>query len=295
MPHPPCTRKFGSIPGTLCGLTVGVLAALMVATNPKGLFAAEGPFERPMGQQLQLQAPPPGATPLWREGFDNLFSPNSLSGTAKSLALLAVISIVPAILLMTTSFVRISVVLGLLRQSFGTQLVPSNQVITTLALFMTAVIMAPVWLQVYQQAIAPYAAAPAAIDGQTAYRAGIQPIRRFMSQQIELAGNSDDVWLFHDFLPPTGHEPETYDEVSLVALLPAYLISELKVAFLIGFQIYLPFLIIDLVVAGVTASMGMMTLSPAVISLPLKLSLFVLVDGWHLVVGMLLQSFAVAG
>jgi flagellar biosynthetic protein FliP len=115
-----------------------------------------------------------------------------------------------------------------------------------------------------------------------------------MSRQIELADNRDDVWLFYDYLPESRNgepEPETYEEVPLAALLPAFMLSELKVSFLIGFQIYLPFLILDMVVSSVTISMGMMMLPPVLISLPLKLLLFVLVDGWNLVVGMLLQSF----
>ena len=121
--------------------------------------------------------------------------------------------------------------------------------------------------------------------------AGIQPVRRFMSAQIERTGNSNDVWLFCKYLPEGTSVPSSYDEVPLPALLPAFMLSELKTAFLIGFQIYLPFLVLDLVVASVTISMGMLMLPPMLISLPLKLLLFVLVDGWHLVVGMLMESF----
>jgi flagellar biosynthetic protein FliP len=129
-----------------------------------------------------------------------------------------------------------------------------------------------------------------------AWDAGVRPVRRFMSQQIENAGNSDDVWLFYDYMSSTDVDdtppPETYDDVPLQALLPAFMLSELKTAFLIGFQIYLPFLILDIVIASVTISMGMLMLPPVMISLPFKILLFVLVDGWHLVVGMLLESFA---
>ena len=130
--------------------------------------------------------------------------------------------------------------------------------------------------------------------GETAWNNGVVPLKRFMSRQIDAAGNSDDVWLFYEYLPAnerTTKPPETYEDVPLVALLPAFMLSELKVAFLIGFQIYLPFLILDLVVSSVTISMGMMMLPPVMISLPLKLLLFVLVDGWTLIVGMLLESF----
>jgi flagellar biosynthetic protein FliP len=207
--------------------------------------------------------------------------------------LLTVLSLAPAILLMTTSFVRIVVVLGLLRQALGTQQLPPSQVITALALFMTLVVMMPTWNEVYSASIRPYSTGEIT-DPEEAWNAGVVPLKEFMARQIDLAGNSDDVWLFYDYLPESqrrGQPPETYDQVPLQALLPAFMLSELKVAFLIGFQIYLPFLILDLVVSSVTISMGMMMLPPVMISLPLKLLLFVLVDGWTLVVRMLLESF----
>jgi len=124
------------------------------------------------------------------------------------------------------------------------------------------------------------------------WQAGVAPIREFMSEQIVRARNGDDVRLFLDYLPPQSPPPQSYADVPLQALLPAFLVSELKVSFLIGFQIYLPFVIVDLVVSSVTMSMGMVMVPPLTISLPLKLLLFVLVDGWHLVVEMLLQSFS---
>ena len=130
--------------------------------------------------------------------------------------------------------------------------------------------------------------------GSGRWEAGSKPIHRFMSQQIDAAGNRDDIFMFYQYMPEDSEvpPPEFYDDVPLRVLLPAYMLSELKVAFLIGFQIYLPFLILDIVVASVTISMGMMMLPPVMISLPFKLMLFVLVDGWNLVVGMLLSSFA---
>jgi flagellar biosynthetic protein FliP len=217
-------------------------------------------------------------------------SPKGLASTLQVMLLLTVLSLAPAILLMTTSFVRIIVVLGLLRQALGTQQLPPSQVITALAMFMTVLIMAPTWKQVYDDSIGPYTANKLTLE--EAWNAGVQPVRRFMSRQIEAAGNSDDVWLFYEHLPPGGKEPETYDDVPLQVLLPAFMLSELKTAFLIGFQIYLPFLVLDIVISSVTISMGMMMLPPVMISLPFKLLLFVLVDGWNLVVGMLLESFA---
>jgi flagellar biosynthetic protein FliP len=219
-------------------------------------------------------------------------SPEGLRSTLQAAMLLTVLSLAPAILLMTTSFVRIAVVLGLLRQALGTQQLPPNQVLTSIAMFMTLLLMTPVWKDVYDNAIQPYTDPAVQMSPQEAWEAGVKPIRRFMSRQIDAAGNSDDVWLFYQYLPANTAAPQTYDDVPLQVLLPAYMLSELKTAFLIGFQIYLPFLILDMVVASVTISMGMLMLPPVMISLPLKLMLFVLVDGWHLVVGMLLESFA---
>ena len=215
--------------------------------------------------------------------------PEGLSSALKIMLLLTVVSMAPVVLLMTTCFVRIIVVLGLLRQALGTQQLPPTQVITSLALFMTLLIMTPVWSRAYEEGIKPYTNHEISLE--EAWDASIRPIRQFMSAQINRAGNQDDIFLFYKYLPEDTPEPETYDEVPLRVLLPAFMLSELKTAFLIGFQIYLPFVILDMVVASVTISMGMLMLPPVLISLPLKLLLFVLVDGWHLVVGMLMESF----
>lgn len=226
-----------------------------------------------------------GGPKLWtsREG---------MTSALQIMLLLTVLSLAPAILLMTTCFVRIVIVLGLLRQALGLQQSPPSQVITSLAMFMTILIMTPTWSDVYHDAIEPYSQPGSEMTLAEAWDAGVKPIRHFMSRQIEIAGNSDDVWLFYEYLPDRGQKPpETYDEVPLQALLPAYMLSELKTSFLIGFQIFLPFLILDIVVASVTISMGMMMLPPVMISLPFKMLLFVLVDGWRLIVGMLLESF----
>ncbi len=222
---------------------------------------------------------------------DHWTSPEGLSSTLQVMLLLTVLSLAPAILLMTTSFVRIIVVLGLLRQALGTQQLPPSQVITSLAMFMTLLIMAPVWNDVYDNAIEPYTDPSSDMTLEEAWQEGSLPIKRFMSRQIVAAENVDDVLLFYQYLPEDTPAPETFDDVPLRVLLPAYMLSELKIAFLIGFQIYLPFLILDIVVASVTISMGMLMLPPVMISLPFKLMLFVLVDGWRLVVGMLLESF----
>ena len=167
--------------------------------------------------------------------------------------LLAVVSLAPAALLMTTCYVRIVVVLSLLRQALGMQNLPPTQVITTLALFLTLLVMSPVWKQVYDEAVVPYTQHQ--ISGEQAWKAGVAPIRRFMSMQIEKTQNTEDVWLFMNYLPKQA-TPKSYDDVPLQALLPAFMLSELKTAFLIGFQIYLPFLILDMVVASVMVSIG---------------------------------------
>ncbi len=234
------------------------------------------------------------ATDRWMQAadIDRWTEPGQIESSIKTIGLLTIVSLAPALLLMTTSFVRISIVLGLLRQAIGAQLLPSNQIITSLAMFLTFLVMTPVWQQVYREAIQPYAEQTSPMTPTEAWQAGIRPIRQFMSRQIELAENGQDVLLFYEYLPATSQAPQSYEDVPLQILMPAFMLSELKTAFLIGFQIYLPFLILDLVVSSVTVSMGMMMLPPAMVSLPLKLLLFVLVDGWHLVVGMLLQSFS---
>jgi flagellar biosynthetic protein FliP len=229
-------------------------------------------------------------------------SPQGLASTLQVMLLLTVVSLAPAILLMTTGFVRIIVVLGLLRQALGTQQLPPSQVVTSIALFMTLLLMAPVWSETYEKGIKPYTNSEIGLN--EAFTRGVAPVREFMAHQIQLTKNDDDVYLFMHYLPEeqdpsTGEAPnyvyyspkEGEREVPLLALLPAFMLSELKTAFLIGFQIYLPFVILDIVVASVTISMGMLMLPPVLVSLPFKLLLFVLVDGWHLVVGMLMQSF----
>jgi flagellar biosynthetic protein FliP len=237
------------------------------------------------------------------QSVDDWTSPQGLTSTIQVMLLLTVISLAPAILLMTTSFIRIVVVLGLLRQALGTQQLPPSQVVTSIAMFMTLLIMAPTWQRVYDDAIAPYTAGE--LNLEEAWTRGADPVRRFMSDQIRRTENDDDVYLFLRYMPEEfsslSDQPELVyygaaagqRNVPLRALVPAFMLSELKTAFLIGFQIYLPFVILDIVIASVTISMGMLMLPPVLISLPFKLLLFVMVDGWHLVVEMLLESFEI--
>ena len=224
-------------------------------------------------------------------GPEKWTSPEGMTGSLQIMLLLTVLSMAPAILLMTTCYVRIIIVLGLLRQAIGLQSLPPSQVMTSVALFMTLFVMTPVWTRVYEDAIKPYTDPEIEMSLEEAYDAGSIPIREFMSRQIDVAGNHDDVHLFYSYMDKEAPLPSTFSDVPMRVLLPAFILSELKTAFLMGFQIYLPFLIVDLVVASVTISMGMLMLPPAVISLPFKLLLFVLVDGWRLVVEMLMNSF----
>lgn len=254
-------------------------------------------------QRLQAEPAPlvPGVPNFNLPNVDQFVSPQGLSSSLNVWLVVTVLSLAPAILMMSTCFVRFIVVLSLLRQALGTQNLPPNQVLMGLSLLLTLMVMAPVWNESYQQGIRPYTdAAPGATRPPfpIVFENTVRPLRRFMSQQIDKAHNADAVWMFIEYQRPEAdspeaedwREPETYDEVPLTVLLPAYLLSELKTAFLIGFQIYLPFLIIDLVVASVLMSMGMSMLPPTQISLPFKLLLFVLIDGWTLTVGMLIES-----
>lgn len=232
---------------------------------------------------------------FFTSGPEHWTSRDGLTSSLQILVLLTVLSLAPAILLMTTCYVRIIVVMGLLRQALGTGQLPPSQVITAISLFMTMFVMAPVWNEVYDKSIGPYTAEGSDMSVMEAWEAGIAPVRSFMIRQIDVAKNDEDVLLFYRYHAPGASLPEHFEEVPLQVLLPAYMLSELKTAFLMGFQIFLPFLLIDLVVASVTISMGMMMLPPAMISLPFKLLLFVLIDGWRLVVEMLLVSFGTAG
>ena len=199
-----------------------------------------------------------------------------------------VMSLAPALLLMTTCFVRMSVVLSLTRQAIGTANLPSTQIITSLALFLSALVMWPVWTTAYQAGIEPYQAGEVSL--QEAFDRGSLPIRRWMSHQIEEAGNRDTVALFLRRHPDGVNQVDSYDQIPTEVLLPAFLVSELEVAFMIGFRILLPFLVLDCVVATLVVSTGLVMLPPTIVSLPLKLLVFVMADGWSLVVRGLLDG-----
>ncbi len=216
--------------------------------------------------------------------------------TISIVLLLTVLTLAPAILVMCTSFTRIIVVLALLRQALGTQALPPSQVLVGLSLFMTMLVMAPTFDQINKNAIVPLTENE--INEIQAWEQVKVPIKSFMFAQIEYAGNEADLFMILEYRGVDTSRPGELTlekDVDLITLVPAFILSELKVAFLMGFQLYLPFLIIDMVISSVLISMGMMMLPPVLISLPFKLLLFVLVDGWLLVAGNLLSSFAVPG
>ena len=210
-------------------------------------------------------------------------STDKVSVGLQLLIVLTVITLAPAILLLLTSFTRIVVVLSLLRHALGTQQMPPNQIIIGLSLFLTVFIMMPVGQTVYREALTPYY--DEQISGEEALNLAAAPIKSFMLKQTR----EKDLALFLKISKEK--RPEKADDISLAVVIPAFVISELKTAFQIGFLLYLPFFIIDMVVSSILLSMGMMMLPPVMMSLPFKLLLFVLVDGWNLIVGSLVQSF----
>ena len=211
-------------------------------------------------------------------------SADGLSSTLQILILLTVISLAPSILIMVTSFTRILVVLHFARTATGLQTTPPNQVLIGLALFLTLFIMSPVFTQINEQAVKPLTANE--ITQEEALERGLEPLRDFMFNQIR---NESDLTLFCNIAGI--EEVETLDEIPTYVLIPAFIISELRIAFYIGFIIYIPFIVIDMVVSSTLMSMGMMMLPPTVISTPFKILLFIIVDGWSLIIGELVQTF----
>ncbi len=212
-------------------------------------------------------------------------TPEEVAVVLEIIALLTILTLAPAILVLMTPFTRLVVVFHFLRQAMGTQNSPPNQVLIGLALFMTFFIIQPVAKNIYENALNPYL--DREISYETAFEKAQAPIQKFLLLNTREA----DIALF--IKASDLKKPETRNDLSLLVLIPAYVISELKTAFIIGFVLYIPFLVIDMVVASVLLSMGMMMLPPIMISLPFKLMLFVLADGWHLLTGSLLKSFGV--
>jgi flagellar biosynthetic protein FliP len=221
--------------------------------------------------------------PSFKFGIEKGGDPGDVSVLLQIVFLLTVLTLAPAILILMTSFTRLAVVFSFLRQAVGTQQTPSNQIIAGLALFLTFFIMMPIWQKINNNALQPFLHEE--MSQEIALKAAINPIRDFMFKQTR----EKDLALFIKMSKMD--KPKNEDDIPTSVLIPAFVISELKTAFIIGFVLFVPFLIIDMVVASVLLSMGMMMLPPIMVSLPFKLMLFVLVDGWNIIVGSLVKSF----
>jgi len=247
---------------------IGLIVCLLtVAIASSAVFVAAAPVPLP---SLNI-------------GVGTATKPGEVATTIQIFLLLTVLSLAPSLLIMTTSFTRIVVVLSFLRTALGTQQAPSNQIILALSLFLTFFIMTPVWQQVDRDAYQPYKAG--ALSQEQAFEKATQPVRKFMLSQTR----EKDLALFVSLSKQA--RPKNADDIPTLTIVPAFMISELRTAFQIGFLIYIPFIVVDMVVASVLMSMGMMMLPPVMISLPFKILLFVLVDGWGLVISSLVKSF----
>ena len=220
--------------------------------------------------------------PTFQLGMEDMDEPGKVSSALQILFLLTILTLAPSILIMTTSFARIIIVLSFLRQAMGTQQTPPTQVLIGLGLFLTLFVMGPTWSKINENALQPYLNEE--ISQMDALKLAEAPLKSFMLAQTR----EKDLSLFVNL---GAGERGSDSEVEIQSLIPAFIISELKTAFQVGFLIYVPFLILDMVVASILLSMGMMMLPPVLISLPFKLMLFVMVDGWYLIVGSLIRSF----
>lgn len=263
-------------------LLTAVLVAMLLAAPQAGAQSLPAP-QGPARPALPAAPAAPNAPLSLTLSGMNPTSPGNISTTMQMLGLFTILSLAPAILMMVTCFVRIVVVLGFVRRAIGTPEVPPSQVLLALALFLTFFVMAPTFTQINNEALQPYLAGK--IAPKEAYDAGIEPLREFMFKHCR----KTDLALFVQLA--NMERPNSKADIPTLVLVPAYLISELKTAFIIGFIIYIPFLVIDMVVSSILLSMGMMMLPPVVISLPFKILLFVLVDGWGLVIGSLVRTF----
>lgn len=283
-PAPATTPAAGATTGNAPASTPGTTPAATPANgNPPGAKPGKDktpPADLPTGpvdSNLHLQ---PGMGPV------GLQIPGVPGGTVpwSVIILLTGLTLIPALLLCVTPFARLLIVFHFLRQALGLQTTPSNQTLIGLSLILTFFLMQPVATQIYDSAIVPMQAGQ--ISATTAFQRGETPLRKFMSHYVR----DKDVALFIELAKEP--QPKTLDDVSMRVLLPAYILSELKAGFQIGTVLFLPFLIVDMVVASITTSVGMLQLPPVVISTPLKLLLFLMVDGWHLLVGSLMRSFS---
>lgn len=254
-------------------LFVVLLVLTFICVTPESVYASESP-----GLDLNASI---GDLDVSISTDD---SQNGLSSTLQILILLTVISLAPSILIMVTSFTRIIVVFHFVRAASGIQTTPPNQVLIGLALFLTLFIMSPVFSEINEQALKPLSANE--ITTEEAIERGMEPLRNFMFGQIR---DESDLTLFCNIAGI--EEVESLDDIPTYVLIPAFIVSELRVAFYIGFIVYIPFIVMDMVVSSTLMSMGMMMLPPTVISTPFKILLFIVVDGWSLIIGELLQTF----
>jgi flagellar biosynthetic protein FliP len=266
VPRRPRRVSGRAVPAALTALTLALVLLLPLAT------AAAPPVPVPAV-----------TTPFFSLGMTPGEEPARSTVTLQIFLLMTVLSLVPAILIMVTSFSRIVIVLSLVRRALGTNTLPSNQIVIGLALFLTIFIMAPVWQKINADALQPYL--DKKISNQQAFESAVSPLREFMFKQTR----EKDLALFVDIAKLK--RPENVNDIPTTVLIPSFIISEIKTAFEIGLLLYVPFLIIDMVVAAVLLSMGMMMLPPIMVSLPFKLLLFVVADGWYLLVGSLVKSF----
>ncbi len=267
------TKFSGILFVVLCILTFIFIAPMKVsATNINNNRSTETTDKKDTAGEKDGAVDITGAIGPFQFNLDTGSESNGLSATLQILLLLTIISLAPAILIMVTSFTRILIVMHFVRSALGTQTTPPNQVLIGLALFLTVFIMSPVFTQINNKAIQ-------AID------AGIEPLRDFMLKEVK----PKDLKLFMDIaeIGPV----EDFKEIPITVLIPSFIISELRIAFIIGFLIYIPFIVIDMVVASTLMSMGMMMLPPTTISMPFKILLFILVDGWGLIIGTLVKTF----
>jgi len=216
-------------------------------------------------------------------GITKAKDPGDVAISLQILAIITILSIAPAILILMTSFTRIIIIFHFVRQAIGTQQMPSNQILIGLTLFLTFFVMSPVWKEINDTALQPYLNEK--ISDKDAFKAALKPLRNFMMKQTR----EKDLMLFMRYA--SEEKPYGPDDVPLQSLVPAFVISELRIAFQVGFLLYIPFLMIDMIVASVLMSMGMLMLPPIMISLPFKVLLFVLVDGWYLIVNSIVVSF----
>lgn len=258
-----------------------VAGTLLLAASPAMAQVPEEIPEEPQRVEAPLVVvPAPADVPDVSISIDS--ENGALSQTVTIILLLTVAGVAPGLLLLTTSFTRFAIVLGLTRNAIGVQTIPPSQVLIGLSLLLTVFVMGPIFGEMNDNALQPLLAGE--IEQGEAFEEGFKPLREFMLTQTR----PEDLRLFMGL--SGGDQPETRDDVSATTLIPAFVISELRAAFIIGFIIFVPFLVIDLIVAAVLMSMGMVMLPPVFISLPLKLLLFVLVDGWALLIGSVVQS-----